>query len=184
MRDLDRPRSPGRRYESLCLATVIGRAERQWLAAAATQPSGNLPADRRLIRSVELDLLRLESSLEKTRRWMLPAARENAHARAAERFRSVAAEVRRELVSDAQAGPVSPTVTSVPEAAEAADPERCIALTRRGTRCRNRATADAMCQLHARMVAPALSKVWVVPRGARAGVDLSMVPGVQSGGMA
>jgi hypothetical protein len=168
--DLDRLRSPGKRYENLCLATAIGRTERRWLTAAV-QSSGDDSADRCLIRGIELELLRLESSLERTRRWLLPSARQKARARAARRFQSITAEIKRELQSQAQAAPEAARAATVAEAAREADPGRCIALTQRGTRCRNRARADDLCELHARMASPALPVARsvgaaVVPTGA------------------
>jgi hypothetical protein len=153
--DLGRLNSVGRRYEHLCLATAIGRTElRGWLAASA-ETSRDATVDLCLIRGIELELLRLESRLEKTRRWLVPAAREKARARAAKRFQSITAEIRRELQSRAQAPPAAARVATVSEEAQEADPGRCTALTRRGAQCRNRASGDALCRLHARMASPA-----------------------------
>jgi hypothetical protein len=152
--DLGRLNSPGRRYENLCLATAIARTELRWLAALS-ETSRDAAVDRCLLRGIELELLRLESSLEKTRRWLVPSARERARARAAKRFQSITTEIRRDLQSRAQAPPATARFAPVSEEAQEADPGRCTALTWRGAQCRNRASADALCQLHARMASPA-----------------------------
>jgi hypothetical protein len=152
--DLGRLDSPGRRYENLCLATALGRTELRWLAALG-ESSRDATVDRCLMRGIELELMRLESSLEKTRRWLVPSGRERARARAAKRFQSITTELRRELQARGQAPAAALRVATVSEAAQEADRGRCSALTRRGIQCRNRASAGALCQLHARMASPA-----------------------------
>jgi hypothetical protein len=135
-------RRPSRRYEELCLAAAIARLERHLrVAEEVTDWEGvhywveDLLADRRAQR----DLSPGDAV------WLSARARRRANARARRRFEAIATEVLAEL----ERGQLAELAQVEPEV----EPARCIALTRRGTRCKNRAEADGLCGLHSQLAA-------------------------------
>ena len=162
--DSIRSRRPSRRYEDLCLTLALGRLQRDCL----TSNLGAGPEFGILLRGVDQALLRQEVALRRMRRWLLPRARRKAEARARQRREAIAVEVRIELraerrssmilgrraVSDEAPPRPAPgvAVANVPQKPRpepAVEPKRCIAPTRRGTRCRHAVKAGReLCAQH------------------------------------
>jgi hypothetical protein len=140
---LRRPKLPRNRYEDLRLAADLCRAEGRCLVGPGQAPA---PAEECLITGLRLQLASVEESLERTERWLSLEGRRRATAEAEKRFRTIADEVRTELVSR---GVVSPSRAKPdPRPATA---RRCEATTRKGARCKNRAKAQGVCGVHGRV---------------------------------
>jgi hypothetical protein len=127
---------PSRRYEELCLAAAVAGLERHLrVAEQVTDASG--------IRSWIEDALAEEwvgrDVLHRDVAWLTSRARRRAVARARRRFEPIAAEV---IAALAEPPPEPATHLG-----------RCTAVTRRGTRCKNRAETNGLCGLHARFAA-------------------------------
>jgi hypothetical protein len=140
---------PSRRYEERCLAAAIVRLQRHLRVAERLTGSEG-------IRWWVEDVLAEEGWREPEHghrdvAWLSLRARRKASAGARRRFEAVTAEVLDKLGDAAR----SEQPTSEP----AAQPERCTALTRRGTQCKNPAETNGLCGLHARLaVGPVLAR--------------------------
>jgi hypothetical protein len=145
-------RRPSQRYEELCLAAAIARLERHLrVAEEVTDWEGvrywveDLLADRSAWRG--------RSSGDAA--WLSARARRRANARARRRFEAMATEVLAELERRQQ-------LSELAKVEPGTEPARCIALTRRGTRCKNRAETDGLCGLHSQLAAKGVAEVLVV----------------------
>ena len=141
---LRRPKLPRNRYEDLRLAADLCRVEGRCLVRPGQEPA---PAEQCLITGLKLQLSSVQVSLERTERWLSLEGRRRATAAAEKRFRTIADEVRAELVSRG-AVVVPSRAKSEPRTAAA---HRCEAMTRKGARCKNRAEAEGVCGVHARV---------------------------------
>jgi hypothetical protein len=140
---LRHPKLPRNRYEDLQLAADLCRVEGRCLVRPGKAPA---PAEQCLITGLKLQLASVQESLERTERWLSLEGRRRATTEAEKRFRTIADEVRAELISR---GVVVPS-RAKPEPRTAAA-HRCEAITRKGARCKNRATAQGVCGVHARV---------------------------------
>ena len=104
------------------------------------------PAETCLITGLKLQLASVQASLERTERWLSLEGRRRATTQAEKRFGTIADEVRTELVSRGVVGPSRAKAEPRPAAAQ-----RCEATTRKGARCTNRAKAQGVCGVHARV---------------------------------
>ncbi len=145
---LRRPKLPRQRYEDLRLAADLCRVEGHCLVRPGQAPA---PAEECLITSLKLQLAAVQESLERTERWLSLEGRRRATTQAEKRFRTIAHEVRTELVSRGVIG--SSRAKPEPRPATA---QRCEATTRKGARCKNRAKAQGVCTIHARVGEPAV----------------------------
>ena len=141
---LRRPKLPRNRYEDLRLAADLCRVEGRCLVRPGQEPA---PAEQCLITGLKLQLSSVQVSLERTERWLSLEGRRRATAAADKRFRTIADEVRAELVSR---GVVVVPSRAKPEPRTAAA-HLCEAMTRKGARCKNRAKAEGVCVVHARV---------------------------------
>ena len=162
---LRRPKLPRNRYEDLRLAADLCRVEGRCLVRPGQTPA---PAEECLITALKLQLASVQASLERTERWLSAEGRRRATRDAEKRFRTIADDVRAELVSR---GLVVPS-RAKPEPRTAAA-HRCEAMTRKGARCRNRANAQGVCGVHARVTESAVLPEDTAqhPPGSEAGVD-------------
>ena len=140
---LRRPKLPRNRYEDLWLAADLCRVEGRCLVRPGQEPA---PAEQCLITGLKLQLSSVQVSLERTERWLSLEGRRRATTAADKRFRTIADEVRAELVSRGVVVP--PRAKPEPRTAAA---HRCEAMTRKGARCNNRAKAEGVCAVHARV---------------------------------
>jgi hypothetical protein len=127
------------RYEGAFLTAAIDRLERYLHVAEEL-------TDSQAMRAWVEDVLAEESTERRHARRRRPVgsrARRKAMGRAGARFEAIASEVMAELEGALSQSP--------PEPAERPE-ERCVARTRRGTRCKNPAGPDGLCDLHARLV--------------------------------
>lgn len=134
---------PRKRYEDLRLAADLCRVEGRCLVRPGYAPA---PAEACLITGLKLQLASVQASLERTERWLSREGRRRATTQAENRFRTIAGEVRTELVSRGVVVP--PRAKPEPRTAAA---QRCEAMTRKGVRCRNHAKAQGVCGVHARV---------------------------------
>ena len=141
---LRRPKLPRNRYEDLRLAADLCRVEGRCLVRPGQEPA---PAEQCLITGLKLQLSSVQVSLERTERWLSLEGRRRATAAADKRFSTITDEVRAELVSR---GVVVVPSRAKPEPRTAAA-HLCEAMTRKGARCKNRAKAEGMCVVHARV---------------------------------
>ena len=93
---LRRPKLPRNRYEDLRLAADLCRVEGRCLVRPGQEPA---PAEQCLITGLKLQLSSVQVSLERTERWLSLEGRRRATTAADKRFRTIADEVRAELVS-------------------------------------------------------------------------------------
>ena len=141
---LRRPKLPRNRYEDLRLAADLCRVEGRCLVRPGQEPA---PAEQCLITGLKLQLSSVQVSLERTERWLSLEGRRRATAAADKRFSTITDEVRAELVSR---GVVVVPSRAKPEPRTAAS-HLCEAMTRKGARCKNRAKAEGVCLVHARV---------------------------------
>jgi hypothetical protein len=171
-RPLTRPKLPRRRYEDLRLAAALGTVESRCLTGPGRAPA---PVDECLIAGLALQLVSVEQSLDRMERWLSAGTRQRAETGAKRRFHAIADEVRAELVSQGL-GEAPKVAKAKPSAVEAS---RCTATTRKGARCKNRASADGLCGIHARLAktAPASSdRTLPVPATLPADVEAAPSP--------
>jgi hypothetical protein len=139
IRDSD-SRRRSRRYEELCLAAAIARLERHLRVAEEVTDSEGI---RRWVEDVLADRSAERDLSPRDAAWLSSRARRRANASARRRFEAITTEV----ISELERAELS----RIPQGVPAAQPERCTALTRRGTRCKNPAERHGLCGLHARL---------------------------------
>jgi hypothetical protein len=138
---LSHSKSAAERYEGLYLMAAIGRLERYLHVAEEL-------TDFEAMRAWVEELLAEDSAAHGRSSRHRPFAsrtRRKARERAGARFEAIASEVTAQLEA----------ALSEPDS----EPEqswRCVARTRHGTRCKNSAAEDGLCELHARLARAAL----------------------------
>jgi hypothetical protein len=138
---LARSKRPRKREEGRFLLAAIDRLERYLHVAEELSDS---EAARLWVEYVLAD--RTEPRRRRRGRGRLKARRRRkARLRAKACFEAIAAEVIAGLED---------SLSQLPNNGEPSEkPERCVALTREGPRCRNPAVSDGLCELHARLAA-------------------------------
>jgi hypothetical protein len=135
---LTRSKRPATREEGLFLMAAIDRLERYLHVAEELSDS---EAARLWVEDVLADWT--EPRRRRRGRGRFSAgSRQKARVRARARFEAIAADV--------MAG-LEDALSNLPSHEAGAEPERCVAPTRRGTRCMNRAVANGLCEMHARL---------------------------------
>jgi hypothetical protein len=150
-----RLRRPRQRYEDLYLAAALCRSERRFVAPGEEPDS---TATARILSvnaaaNLELELARIGESLTEVQRWLSPAARAAAEAKANARFVTIARSIRRRLAPSDPAPSSTPPKPSASETPAEPAARRCTATTQKGDRCKNRVREGEVCRVHAQSVA-------------------------------
>jgi hypothetical protein len=135
---LTRSKRPAKRDEGRFLMAAIDRLERYLHVAEELSDSeaARLWVEEVLADWTEPDRRRRGRGSSSRR------SRRKARVRSRARFEAIAADV--------MAG-LEDALSELPSHEPGAEPERCVAPTRRGTRCKNPAVANGLCGLHARL---------------------------------
>jgi hypothetical protein len=173
-----RSRRRGRRYENLLLAAAVGQLQLDCLRATSGSGRDRPEVESVLLAEVEQELRRHVLASEQLRDRLSWIVRRRAEARARKRFEGIVAQVTAEVGGEMPAmvacempalvfgempaivvagqrstsaeapADEGPADAREPKLGPDAELGRCMALTRRGGRCRNPAGAGGLCDLH------------------------------------